>query len=583
MKDRRPGSDSELAGPVAQALLDTLPARTAVVDPHGVVLAVNHLWREVTPPFDDGDLDVGVGDNMIELFRAARGPSSAIAALFAGALEDVLAGRSPRWEASGDNRVEWWGRWHDAHIVGLRKPPGGAVISHTEVTDDIRTGLELDHWSRYDRLTGLPNRSTLMEHLDAALEDNDHLALILLDLDAFAVLNEAHGHDAGDELLRAVAERVRAGVGPHGRVTRFIGDTFVVIVDDAGAVDLEALVHDLRGLVSRPIQLAEQEVLLTATAAVTVAGDEHETAADLLRDASAALQRAKEAGRGQVVSAIPHEKLEEAERELRRALGKAEFRLVYQAELSLESGRVLGAEALLRWDHPTRGRLAPQDFIADAEVTGLIIPIGTWAIRQACRQAADWPMVIDSDPPLFVAVNLSARQLSDPDLPEIVADALADAKLPANRLCLEITESAVFERFDVAVTTLSRLRATGVLIALDDFGTGYSSLSYLRRLPVDILKIDRSFISRLVDDVRDRAIVEAVVSIARTFGLRVVAEGVESGEQLALLRRLGCDVAQGYDIGRPGEPGEVIELARAMARHPSSGRAKGPMRVVRGR
>jgi EAL domain-containing protein (putative c-di-GMP-specific phosphodiesterase class I) len=281
------------------------------------------------------------------------------------------------------------------------------------------------------------------------------------------------------------------------------------------------------------------------------------------------------------VSAVPHAKLEEAERELRRALGKAEFRLVYQAELSLESGRVLGAEALLRWDHPTRGRLSPQHFIADAEVTGLIIPIGTWAIRQACRQAADWPMVIDTDP-LFVAVNLSARQLSDAGLPDIVADALADAKLPANRLCLEITESAVFERFDVAVTTLSRLRATGVLIALDDFGTGYSSLAYLRRLPVDILKIDRSFIARLVDDVRDRAIVEAVVSIARTFGLRVVAEGVESGEQLALLRRLGCDVAQGYDIGRPGEPGEVIELARSMARHPS-GRAKGPMRFVRGR
>ena len=570
--------DDEIAGSVARALLDTLPSRTAVVDEHATVIAVNALWRASPPPHPDDDLDLHVGGNVFEVCRRAKGPSAAAAVLFADVLDDVLSGRIDKWEALTDTRTEWRGRWHDTQIVALRRPPGGAVISHSDVADEMRFRLELSHWARYDPLTSLPNRATLMESLDEAVArrraTDGELALVLIDLDDFKVVNDSYGHHVGDQLLRGIADRLRATAGAGRTVTRFIGDTFVMIVEGPEELDIDAIVDDLVALVTEPQHVDGRDVVLTATAGTAQAVSDT-TAEGLLKMATAALHRAKARLRG------PREQVTTEDDDLRRALADEEFHLVYQPELSLVTGRVVGAEALLRWDHPERGRLAPDQFIERAEESGIIVAIGQWVLRQATRQAAEWPTVVDGSAPLFVAVNLSARQLSDPQLTSMIAAALADAGLPPERLCVEITESAVFDRFDVAVAALADLRAMGVHVALDDFGTGYSSLSYLRRLPVDILKIDRSFIARLTDDARDRVIVEAVVSIARTFGLVVVAEGVENRDQLAVLRRLGCDVAQGYDIGRPGEPDEVVELALSMSRHPTN-RGRG-LRFIRSR
>jgi len=565
-----PGGRGELAEPIALALLDTLASRTAVVDATGTVVAVNALWRDAAPPPPDADFTLRVGDNVLEVFRRGSGPSAGMAAVFADALESVLEGRTDRWETVGDERVEWWGRWHDARIVGLRRPPGGALISHTDVSDEVRFGIELHHWTRHDPLTGLANRATLMERLQAAIERarGGELSLVLIDLDDFSALNEAHGHHVGDQILHTVGERLREGVGAGRTVARFIGDSFVVVVEEGDPVGPAAVADELSALVSRPIGLPDGEVLVTATSAVVGVSEAHASAEALLRHAKAMLRRAKLRGRGS--REVDERGGPPDDLDLRGALDHGRFHLLYQAEMSLETGRVIGAEALLRLDHPERGRLAPAEFMEQAEATGLIVPIGTWVIRQATRQAATWPIVLGDVPALFVAVNLSALQLSDPALPSVVAEALAEAGLAADRLCVEITESALFERFDVAVATLGQLRAMGVHVALDDFGTGYSSLAYLRHLPVDVLKIDRSFVARLLEDIRDRVIVEAVVSIARTFGLQVVAEGVERREQLDVLRRLGCDVAQGYDIGRPGEAVDVIALAAAKARHPTA-------------
>jgi diguanylate cyclase (GGDEF)-like protein len=414
------------------------------------------------------------------------------------------------------------------------------------------------HQATHDPLTGLPNRSLVVDRLDRALaraqRSGGRVTVLFADLDRFKVVNDSFGHSAGDGVLLCISERLRAAVRPHDTVGRLAGDEFVVVCEDL--TDREAL--DVAGriaaAVAQPIELGGRESVITAS--IGIAHAEPATRAeDMLRDSDVAMYRAKERGRSRVElfdAEMRRRMIDrlETERSLRTAIAAGELRLDYQPLVSFDGWRVIAAEALVRWDHPERGVVGPADFIPLAEETGLILPIGRWVLGEACRQLAVWRAAGRRD--LRVTVNLSARQFADPDLIDAVAEALARAGLPTGALCLEITESVLMEEVEATAETLRALKRLGVHLAVDDFGTGYSSLSYLKRFPVDLLKIDRSFVDGLGTDPEDGAIVLAIVSLARALRLDVVAEGVEYFHQLEALHRLGCDAVQGFLLGRPG-------------------------------
>ncbi len=425
-----------------------------------------------------------------------------------------------------------------------------------------------------DPLTGLPNRALLLDRLATALsrasrhEDSPAVAVLLLDLDRFKVVNDSLGHALGDQLLVAFASRL-AGILPRGEtLARLGGDEFAVLVDEpTAAVGAAALAQSIQAELALPFDLAGEEVFVTTSIGVVVAsntGGALPAADDMLRDADTAMHRAKSLGRNRFQVFSPS--LREAamtqlrlETDLRRALERNELVVYYQPIVSLADNRVSSFEALLRWDHPVLGLLLPAEFIPLAEETGLIVPIGLWVLRQACWQVRLWQRDHSVDG-LAMSVNLSPKQLAEPELLEQVKQALGDAGLAPSRLRLEITESAVIDNQEQAFTVLESLRRLGVEVAIDDFGTGYSSLSYLHRFPVDTLKIDRSFVSALGVEDRKADLVRAIVSMARDLGINVVAEGVETGEQLANLRKLTCDYMQGYCFSRPLDASAAAEL-----------------------
>jgi diguanylate cyclase (GGDEF)-like protein len=436
---------------------------------------------------------------------------------------------------------------------------------------------DAQHSAHHDALTGLPNRMLLGEHLNETLARARHsgiaIAVLFLDIDRFSMVNESRGHSVGDELLCIVASRLRQTIRPTDVVARFGGDEFVIVTDGGSpGYSPASLSYRLLAALSEPAAIGDTNVTMTVSVGAAVArpGDDPES---LLRDAAAAMHRAKDQGRNRCVvsdSAMRAGATDRLERErsLRRALAGDELLVYYQPVVALASGRIVGVEALVRWLDSTTGRLVPPiEFIAIAEETGLIVPLGARVLKQAC---ADIAALLVRDPllaPMSVAVNLSARQLLAPGLPDTIEDALTSSGLPASSLCLEITESVLVEDTDLSGTALRALRALGVHIAMDDFGTGYSSLSYLKRLPIDTLKIDKSFVDGLggEDEHRaDRAVVASVIDLAHAFGLTTVAEGVETDEQLAALHALGCENVQGYLISRP------LPLDRLVAWIPAS-------------
>jgi predicted signal transduction protein with EAL and GGDEF domain len=367
----------------------------------------------------------------------------------------------------------------------------------------------------------------------------------------------------GDEVLVQIAERLQTAVRPGDTVSRLAGDEFVVVCEDVECEeDLVRLGERMAQAIARPLQLYGRDTVITASIGIANASPDT-TAEDLLRDADVAMYRAKERGRSRIElfdQAMRTRMLDrlETEHALRIAVQQSQLVLHYQPTVCLTTGRVLSLEALVRWQHPTRGLVQPSEFVGLAEDTGLIVPLGRWALTTACEQLAAWRAAHAEFEGLQVSVNLSARQFADPHLVSMVADALAASGLPSDRLWLEITESVLMEEAEATVDTLRALRALGVRISIDDFGTGYSSLSYLKRFPVDVLKIDRSFVDGLGVDPEDQAIVTAIVSLARALGLGVVAEGVETAEQLDEVRRLGCNGVQGYYLGRPQPADEVL-------------------------
>jgi diguanylate cyclase (GGDEF)-like protein len=440
-----------------------------------------------------------------------------------------------------------------------------------DVSEHRRIEAELAHRTRHDPLTELPNRVMLVEWLQAALaaRADAQVGLVLLDIDHFKVVNDSLGLEAGDELLSATASRIARVLRSGDRLARLGGDELAVVCHNVSEVDdVLALARRLRGVFDQPFALRDDEVFLNASVGVIVSDGADDTPARLLRDADVAVFAAKELGRGRVElfdDAMRNQAVRrlEIESSLRRALVRGEFRVHYQPVVAFARSEMIGIEALVRWEHPELGLLEPADFLEIAEETGLIVPIGSWVLHEACSQTARWRAELPAEAPLFVAVNLSARQLVDPDLVPTVESVLASTRLDPSLLTLEVNEAVLVENRDVARDVLERLTARGVRIGIDDFGTGQSSLAHLNDLPVHTLKIDRSLIAGLGRRPEDSAIVAAIVGLGHTLDFTVTAEGIETDMQLHALRTLGCDLGQGYYFARP-QPGAVV---RALVYH----------------
>ncbi|MDQ1569010.1 MAG: hypothetical protein QOF96_3890 [Actinomycetota bacterium] len=416
--------------------------------------------------------------------------------------------------------------------------------------------MALQHQAFHDGLTDLPNRALLSDRLSHALargqRHSTKTAILFLDLDRFKGVNDSLGHAAGDELIVAVADRLRSVVRPDDTVARFGGDEFVILCEELDHEwEAVAIAERIAETLALPFHVGDRPVVVSASIGLAFASSATETADSLLRAADCAMYRAKDLGRDRIelfdddMRARALARLE-TENDLRGAIDAGQLEVYYQPVVELPGGAVNGVEALVRWQHPRRGLLAPSQFVGLAEESGLILPIGALVLTEACRQVALWNDGHPGRTPLTVAVNLSAHQLVFPGLRDIVAQALLDSALDPSLLHLEITETVLMEDVGSCGTALDSLKALGVRLAVDDFGTGYSSLLYLRRFPVDILKVDRSFVAGLGKSPADSAIVAGVVGLAHALGLVAVAEGVETTEQADGLARLGCKLAQGY-------------------------------------
>ena len=442
-----------------------------------------------------------------------------------------------------------------------------ALVSVQDVTDRVALEDQLRHQAFHDSLTGLANRALFLDRVELALRRSGRagagVAVLLLDLDEFKTVNDSLGHSAGDELLRVVAGRVRESLRPEDTAARLGGDEFAILVDGVhGPEEGRAVAARIRDSLRGVVHLDDRQMFVQASIGIALAADAERdvTAEDLLRNADTAMYSAKAAGKGGVdvfqprMHAAALARLE-TEAELRVAIERDQLSVVYQPLISLRDLTVTGTEALMRWHHPDHGSISPARFIPVAEETGLITDMGTWILREACRQLVQWR---SSGGPVSVGVNISARQLMTPTFVDDVRAALDESGADASGLVLELTETILLTDAPAVTAVLERLRRDGVRIALDDFGTGYSSLSYVRTLPLDILKIDRSFVSRLGLRTDDTSLVSGIISMARALGLQTVGEGVETELQATMLRNLGCDVAQGFLYAVPG-PAEDLE------------------------
>ena len=449
--------------------------------------------------------------------------------------------------------------------------PMGMISVAADITERKRLAEQLRHQALHDPLTGLANRALLQDRVEHALARlNNHggqLAVLLLDLDGFKNVNDTLGHDTGDQLLTLVAERLPGAVRQSDTVARFGGDEFVVLLEDIEhQAEVVATTQRLLDTLASPVRVANRDVQVRASIGIAIAGPGAQPG-DLVRDADVAMYQAKAGGGdsyrifdpGMRAAVIERADLEA---DLRHALDDDQFRLHYQPIVDLQTGRITGTEALVRWQHPTRGLLAPGSFISLAEETGLLVALGAWVLRHASEQTRRWQLSIPGCAQLGVSVNLSAVQLSQPRLAADVAGILTSTGLEARNLTLELTESLLIANIDTTAITLTEFDRLGVRLAIDDFGTGYSSLAYLRSLPVDTLKIDKAFVDDVAQSRDAAALAQAIVNLAGTFGLDTVAEGIEHVEQLERLRELGCQRGQGYYFARPLDEEKMGALLR---------------------
>jgi diguanylate cyclase (GGDEF)-like protein/PAS domain S-box-containing protein len=546
----------------AAVVFDNAQEGIMVTDRDARILAVNQAFCEIT------------GYDVAEVLGGtpARFKSGRHDAEFYRAMWDALI-RTGRWQG------EVWDRRKDGQVypkwlsISAVRDASGQTARYVSLFADIthlkESEARLEHLAHFDPLTGLPNRLLFNSRLEHALEQarrhGQRVAVLFLDLDRFKTVNDSLGHPAGDELLIAVARRIRGRLREEDTVARLGGDEFVILLERLEDAQTAAVVaQDVLKVLTAPVMLGGgREVFIGGSIGISLYPDDAAEATRLVSSADAALYQAKEQGRntycfyteGLTAAANEHLALETR---LRRALERGEFVLHYQPLVDTRGGQPVGVEALVRWQPPGEAQVPPVKFIPIAEETGLIVPLGEWILRTACAQARAW---IDAGlPPLTMAVNLSGRQFQSEDMVALVGAVLEQTGLPARFLELELTESIVMEQAEQAIATLDALKALGVRLAIDDFGTGYSSLAYLKRFPIDKLKIDRSFVQGLADDADDREIAATIIAMARSLSLDVLAEGVESEQQLAILRQLDCDQYQGYLFAQPMPADELERL-----------------------
>ncbi|MGB2756648.1 MAG: EAL domain-containing protein [Acidimicrobiia bacterium] len=523
---------------------------------NGVIAQVNSALAELAFASPSGLLGRPIGDLVLHQDREE----------FLEAFEHALSPHRPHVDPFVVHLASPSARRSTATVsLSAVNQPGGEdplVIGQlVDITERELIRARLEHQSIHDPLTNLPNRLLFMDRLNQALHrarESDHsVAVIFLDIDRFKIINDSLGHRVGDAVVVATAERIAAALRPSDTVARFGGDEFVVLCDPVADEPTAMLFAErLANAVRRPLSVGPDEIFVTASLGVAIAGDDRHTAETLVRDADSAMYRAKEDGRSRVRRSEPADhrfsvRSLQTGNDLHKAIDRDELRVHYQPLVELDTGKVAGFEALVRWQHPTRGLVPPADFIPLAEESGLIVGIGRWVFAQACRDLRILAAEPGAPADLAMSINIAPGQLAEPSLLDDLTAAIEDSGVNPDSLWLELTESTLMRNVEASTRTLRRLRGIGVHIGVDDFGTGYSSLSYLRRFPVETLKIDKSFVDGLGVEPGDTAIVTAVISLAHALGLETVAEGVESATQLAELRTLGCQYAQGFLLGVP--------------------------------
>jgi diguanylate cyclase (GGDEF)-like protein/PAS domain S-box-containing protein len=468
--------------------------------------------------------------------------------------------------------------WLEALGNNLLEHPGirGVVLTCRDITERKRAEERAQFLANYDVLTGLPNRFLMQDRMTQACSQAHRnrlrVALMHIDLDRFKVVNETLGHYVGDALLKQAADRIKRCGREGDTVARVGGDEFsIVFLNVTSLQSLSATAEKVLAELAKPFSQDGQDLFCSASIGISLFPDDSANVDDLIKHADAAMHSAKDLGRNNFqffTEALNREVQERMllESGLRQAIRRNELRLLYQPKIDLSTREIVGAEALMRWEHPGLGQVSPARFIPVAEDSGMMGQMGEWVLRTACRQIREWR---DAGLEIAVAVNVSPRQFKQQDLADLVFKVLKETTVPASLLEIELTESAVMEDAEASVVMLERLKDFGVRISIDDFGTGYSSLSYLKRLPLDVLKIDQSFVRDISTDPNDAAIVRAVITLTRSLGMKVIAEGVETEAQLAFLNAYGCQYAQGYLFGQPMTADElaqhVIEAAARSA------------------
>jgi len=549
---------------LAAKVFDNSAEGIIITDRDNNIISVNRAFSEIT----GFSAEEAVGKNPHILSSGRQGPE------FYSAMWHTL-------QEIGHWQGELWNRRKNGEVfpqwltISVERDPQGEITHHialfTDITQHKYDEERIERLAYYDPLTDLPNRVLLQDRLTQALaaaqRNRESAAILMLDLDRFKNINESLGHAVGDEVLQAVAERLRNCVREADTVARLGGDEYLIVMAEAnGAQDIAQYAQKIIDAFIAPVKLEKQELGVTLSIGISVFPNDGDDEQTLMKNADSAVYSAKQAGRNtyQFYTRDMNASILEAlmiENSLRRALERQELRLFFQPQVDLHSGKIIGAEALIRWIHPEQGLLAPNSFIPIAEDSGLIIPIGEWVLRDACRHLKAWQDAGFTD--LTVAINMSAMQFRQENLAESIVAIAKETGADLQYVELELTESMIMHNAESMIESMQALKGLNLKLSIDDFGTGYSSLSYLKRFPIDKLKIDRSFVNDITEDPSDLAISKFIIDLARNLGLRAIAEGVETAEQLQLLRENGCDEIQGFYFSRPVPAEDFEAMLRA--------------------